>query len=79
MSISTVNWTLYSHQETEISFIFLYHWRETNIYKDPYLYAKNHLTLDDTGITIVSFYIKMSKNHQIFGEICTLPKVHIRI
>ena len=77
MSISTVNWTLYSHQETEISFFFLSHWRKTNIYKDPYLDAKNHPTLDD--ITVVSFYIKMSKNHQIFGEICTLPKVHLWI
>ena len=72
MSISTVNWTLYSHQETEISFFFLSHWRETNIYKDPYLDVKNQ-----DGITIASFYIKMSKNHQIFDEICTLPKVYI--
>ena len=56
MSISAVNWTIYFHQDTEISFFFLSHWRETNIYKDPYLDAKNHPTLD--GITIVSFDIK---------------------
>ena len=49
----------------------------TCIAKDPYLDAKNHPTLD--VITITPFYIKMSKNHQIFDEIYTLPKVHIWI
>ena len=39
--------------------------------------AKNHPTLD--VINIASFYIGMSKNHQIFDKICALPKVHIWI
>ena len=45
--------------------------------KDPYLDAKNHPTLD--VITTASFYIEMSENHQMFDEICTLPKVHVWI
>ena len=47
------------------------------MYKVPYLDAKNHLSLD--VVIIASFYIEMSKNHQIFDKICTLPKVHIWI
>ena len=37
------------------------------MYKDHYMNAENHSTLDATAI--VSFYTEMSKNHLIFLEV----------
>ena len=45
--------------------------------KDPYLNAKNRLTLD--VIIIAFFTIELSKNHLTFDEIFTLAKFHIWI